>query len=435
LTVLSGRRVLFVHWGLLPPAQAVAMKSIDSTQLYVNRAADQIDLSQNIRRLLVTPMREVQVEVAIERENGEIATFIGYRVQHDNSRGPLKGGLRYHPDVDIDEVRSLASLMTWKTAVVNLPYGGAKGGIAVDPGQLSLRELEMLTRKFVDRIHDLIGPDIDIPAPDMGTNSEMMAWIMNQYGKYHGFSPACVTGKPVELFGLPGREEATGRGVGILTFKLLSRLGRKIPKTRVAIQGFGNVGSHAAKFLHEMECNVVAVSDVSGGYYRPEGLDIPAVLRHSLEHRGSLAGYKEAEQISNEQLLELDVDLLIPAALGGVITKDNAQHIRAGLIVEAANAPIDSDADDILHQREVLILPDILANAGGVTASYFEWVQNRQHYQWNLNRVRQELEHVLTEGFERVWEMATQRKVSLRTAAYILGISRVGRATVLGGIR
>lgn len=411
------------------------MKSIDSTQLYVNRAADQINLSQNIRKLLVTPMREVQVEVAIERENGEIATFIGYRVQHDNSRGPLKGGLRYHPDVDIDEVRSLASLMTWKTAVVNLPYGGAKGGISVDPGKLSLRELEMLTRKFVDRIHDLIGPDIDIPAPDMGTNSEMMAWIMNQYGKYHGFSPACVTGKPVELFGLPGREEATGRGVGILTFKLLSRLGRKIPKTRVAIQGFGNVGSHAAKFLHEMECSVVAVSDVSGGYHRPEGLDIPAVLRYSLEHKGSLAGYKDAEPISNEQLLELDVDLLIPAALGGVINKDNAKHIRAGLVVEAANAPIDSDADDILHAREVLILPDILANAGGVTASYFEWVQNRQHYQWNLNRVRQELDHVLTESFERVWEMATQRKVSLRTAAYILGISRVGRATVLGGIR
>ena len=269
----------------------------------------------------------------------------------------------------------------------------------------------MLTRKFGDRIHDLIGPDIDIPAPDMGTNAEMMAWIMNQYGKYHGFSPACVTGKPVELFGLPGREEATGRGVGILTFKLLSRLGRKIPKTRVAIQGFGNVGSHAAKFLHEMECTVVAVSDVSGGYYRPEGLDIPAVLRYSLEHRGSLAGYPEAETISNEQLLELDVDLLIPAALGGVINKDNAKHIRAGIIVEAANAPIDSDADDILHNREVLILPDILANAGGVTASYFEWVQNRQHYQWNLNRVRQELEHVLTESFERVWEMGTQRKV------------------------
>lgn len=410
------------------------MKAFDSTQLYFNRAADMMDLSENIRRLLLTPKREIQVQVAIERDNGEITTLLGYRVQHDDSRGPMKGGLRYHPDVDLDEVRSLAALMTWKTSVVNIPYGGAKGGISVDPASLSQRELELITRKFVDGIHDLIGPDIDIPAPDMGTNDKVMAWFMNQYAKYHGFNPACVTGKPVELHGLPGREEATGRGVGILTFKLLSRMGRKPLETRIAIQGFGNVGSHASKFLDEAEYKILAVSDVSGGYYRKEGLDIPAMLRYANEHRGALAGYTEAERISNEQLLELDVDLLIPAALGGVLTKENADKIKAGIIIEAANAPTNYDADDLLHQRGVTILPDILANSGGVTGSYFEWVQNRQRYQWGLSRVRQELDHVLSDAFERVWQLSAERKVSLRTAAYILGIGRVGRATVLGGI-
>lgn len=410
------------------------MKAFDSTRLYFDRAADQIDLTENMRRLLLIPKREIQTQVAIERDNGEIASFIGYRVQHDDARGPMKGGLRFHPDVDLDEVRSLAALMTWKTAVVNLPYGGAKGGIAVDPASLSARELESLTRKFVDGIHDLIGPDVDIPAPDMGTNDKVMAWFMNQYAKYHGFSPAVVTGKPVEMHGLPGREEATGRGVGILAFKLLKRLNRKPTETRTAIQGFGNVGSHAAKFLHESEFKIVAVSDVGGGYYRPEGLDIPGMLTYAIENRGSLTNYTKAERISNEQLLELDIELLIPAALGGVIHKDNADKVKAAIVIEGANAPIQFDADEILHQRGTIVLPDILANAGGVTASYFEWVQNRQHYSWGVNRVRQELDHVLSESFERVWELSAERKVSLRTAAYILGIGRVGRATVLGGV-
>ena len=403
------------------------MKAFDTTAYYFNRAADEIDLSENIRRLLLMPKREVQVQVAIERDNGEIATYVGYRVQHDDSRGPMKGGLRYHPAVDIDEVRSLAALMTWKTAVVDLPYGGAKGGINVDPRSLSPRELETVTRKFIDGIHDLIGPDIDIPAPDMGTNDKVMAWVMNQYNKYHGFSPAVVTGKPVEMHGLPGREEATGRGVGIMAYKLLGRLRRKPQQTRVAIQGFGNVGSHAAKILHEMEFKVVAVSDVSGGYYCAGGLNVPHALRYALEHQGRLAGYREAEQITNEELL-------IPAALGGVITAANAAKVRAPVIIEAANSPIDYQADELLHRGGVVILPDILANAGGVTASYFEWVQNRQHYRWSLDRVRQELERVLSSAFEKVWELAAQRQVSLRMAAYMLGIGRVGRATVLGGI-
>jgi glutamate dehydrogenase (NAD(P)+) len=410
------------------------MRAFDATRLYFERAADHIDLTENMRRLLITPRREVQVEIAVELDSGELATYIGYRVQHDNSRGPMKGGLRYHPQVDLDEVRSLAALMTWKNAVVNLPYGGAKGGIGIDPAKFSHRELERITRKFIDGIHDMIGPDIDIPAPDMGTNAEVMGWIMNQYSKYHGFSPACVTGKPVELYGLPGREEATGRGVGIFVLKLLSRLGRKPQQTRVAIQGFGNVGSHTAKFLHEAECPIVAVSDVTGGYYNPAGLPVMEVLRFALDHHGSLGGYKGGDKITNQQLLELDVDLLVPAALGGVITRDNAARIKAPVIVEAANAPTHPDADEVFAKSGQIILPDILANSGGVTASYFEWVQNRQHYQWGINRVRQELDAVLSEAFQHVWELSEQKHVTLRTAAYIIAIGRVGRATVLGGI-
>jgi len=410
------------------------VNSFESTKYFVDRAADQIELTENMRELLLTPKREVRVQVAFERDNGELATYIGYRVQHDDARGPMKGGLRFHPDVNIDEVRSLAALMTWKTAVVNIPYGGAKGGITVDPTTLSPTEMERMTRRFVDGIHDVIGPDIDIPAPDMGTNERVMAWIMNQYQKYHGFNPACVTGKPVELHGLPGREEATGRGVGILSVKLLNRLGRKAHDTKVAIQGFGNVGSHAGKFLHEADFKVVAVSDVSGAYYHPGGLDVPGALNYLKQHGGSLAGYAEAERISNEQLIELDVDLLIPAALGGVITSANVDRVKAKVIVEAANSPVYGDADQVLAERGVVVLPDILANAGGVTASYFEWVQNRQHYQWGLNRVRQELDRVLSDAFERVCELSTERKISFRNAAYVLGISRVGRATVLGGI-
>jgi glutamate dehydrogenase (NAD(P)+) len=409
------------------------MNAYESMKLYFDRAADRLELDPSIRKLLLTSKREVQVQVPITRDSGQIETFIGYRVQHDNARGPMKGGFRYHPEVDLDEVRALAALMTWKTAVVNLPYGGAKGGLAIDPKTFSSRELEAITRKFIDGIHDIFGPDIDIPAPDMGTNDKVMAWIMNQYGKYHGFSPACVTGKPVEMHGLPGREEATGRGVGIITLKLLGRMNRKPQNTRVAIQGFGNVGTFAAKFLHETECKITAVSDVSGAYYNPAGLDIPVALRYAMEHKGSLAGFTGGELISNDQLLEADVDILIPAALGGVITKHNAAKIKAPIIIEAANAPTNVDADDVLFEAGKLVVPDILANSGGVTASYFEWVQNRQHYQWTLNRCRQELDRILSEAFEQVWTISREQKCSLRTAAYILGIGRVRRAAQLAG--
>src|SRR5262245_47674383 len=352
------------------------MKSQEAAQLYFERAANLLDLSPAIRRLLVVPKREVQVQIPVEMDDGSLETFIGYRVQHDDSRGPMKGGLRYHPEVDLDEVRALATLMTWKTAVVDLPYGGAKGGIAIDPRRLSVKELQRSTRHFVDQIPDIVGPDKDIPAPDMGTSWREMAWVRNQWEKYHGFNPACVTGKPAEHYGIEGREEATGRGVGILTFKLLSHLGRKPQETRVALQGFGNVGSHAAKFMYESQYKIVAVGDHTGSYFRPEGLDIPGMLTFALGNNGVLQGYSEADRISGDQLLELDVDLLVPAALGGVITANNAEKIRAPVIIEAANGPIDPDADEVLHRRGIKILPDILANAGGVTVSYFEWVQN-----------------------------------------------------------
>ena len=410
------------------------MRSSDATRIYFDRAADQLDLSDNMRRLLLTAKREVQVQIALERDSGELATFIGYRVQHNDARGPMKGGLRYHPQVDIEEVRTLAALMTWKTAVVNIPYGGAKGGIALDPAQFSSRELERVTRRFVDAIHDLFGPDVDIPAPDLGTNADVMAWIMNQYGRYHGFAPACVTGKPVDYHGIPGRDEATGRGVGSLTLKLLSRLGRRLPGTRVAIQGFGNVGTHTARFLRDAECRIVAVSDAFGGFQRDEGLDVLDLLRHAQAHGGRLEGYAGGDRITNAELLALDCDVLIPAALGGVLTEANAAAVRAPIIVEAANAPVEPEADAIFESRGVVVAPDILVNSGGVTASWFEWVQNRQHYQWGINRVRQELDQILGEAFEQVWQLSTARKVTLRTAAYMLGVGRVGRATVLGGI-
>lgn len=410
------------------------MKAFESTRLYFERAADRLQLPESLRKLLLTPKREVQVQIPVEMDDGRLETFIGYRVQHDDSRGPMKGGLRYHHEVDLDEVRSLATLMTWKTAVVDIPYGGAKGGIALDPRKVSVKELERITRKFIDQIHDIIGPHKDIPAPDMGTSSREMAWIRNQWEKYHGFGPAVITGKPVEDYGALGREEATGRGVGVLAYKLLGNLSRKPQNTRVALQGFGNVGSHAAKYLYESEYKIVAVGDHTASYYSPTGLDIPKMLKHALANKGSLAGYTEAEKIGPAELLELDVDLLIPAALGGVITRQNAERIKAPLIIEAANAPIDPEADDILHQRGCAVLPDILANAGGVTVSYFEWVQNLQFYKWSLNRIRQELEAVLTYAFEAVWQEAKQHNVSLRTAAYMIAIRRVQRATELGGM-
>ncbi len=304
------------------------MSHYETTVRYFDRAAALMGLSKNMQALLLTPERELKVQVALERDNGEIATYIGYRVQHDSARGPMKGGLRFHQEVDADEVKALATLMTWKTAVVNIPYGGAKGGISIDTHELSQGELERITRKFVDATHDIIGPDSDIPAPDMGTNAQVMAWFMNQYQKYHGFNPACVTGKPLELHGSEGREEATGRGVAMLTAAFLQRLKQNVEGATIALQGFGNVGTYTAQFLHAKGAKIVAVTDQYGGVANRDGLDVPALLQFAKEHE-SVKGFHGGAPITNDELLTSAVDVLIPAALGGVLTKHNARDVRA----------------------------------------------------------------------------------------------------------
>ena len=409
------------------------MDFFEATNHYFMEAARRMDLPANIEKLLVTPTRELQVQVSIERDSGEVDTFIGYRVQHNNARGPMKGGLRYHPAVDLDEVRSLASLMTWKTAIVKLPFGGAKGGIACDPQQFSEPELNRLTRTFTDQIHDVIGPDRDIPAPDVNTNAQVMAWLMDQYSKYHGHSPAVVTGKPIDLYGSAGREEATGRGVVLMCREALADLGRSIEGSDFVIQGFGNVGSWAAQILHRLGGRVIAVSDVGGGIHNPAGIDIDA-LRGHVTTTGSVIGFADCAPIDNDSILLLECDVLIPAALGGVLTAENAREVRTHLIVEGANSPTMPDADLIFREREIPVVPDILANAGGVTVSYFEWVQNNQQFTWTEERVNTELESTMVSSYRTVREIATTKKLPLRTAAFTLAIGRVGKATVLRGI-
>ncbi len=409
------------------------MQAFEATNYYFEQAANCLDLSENVRTLMVTPDREVRVEVVIELDSGKIGNFIGYRVQHDNARGPFKGGLRYHPTVDEDEARSLASLMTWKTALVDLPFGGAKGGINCDTTKLSRGELERLTRKFIEKIHDMIGPHKDIPAPDMGTDAQVMAWIMNEYSKYEGFHPACVTGKPVEFHGSAGREAATGFGVAIITREMLARLKQTISGTTFAIQGYGNVGSHTARCLAQMGGKIIAVSDAYGAVVNPEGLDIAELDKHvGLSHK--IVGFKGGDATSNEQLLTMPVDVLIPAALGGVIDGELAKAVAAKIVVEAANSPTWPEADHVFNARGIPVVPDVLANAGGVIVSYFEWVQNLQHFRWPLDQIQREEEHKLVEAFREVYDLAQRKGATLRTAAFMKAISRVGRARILGGM-
>ncbi len=409
------------------------MQAFEAVNHYFDQAAVLLDLSDNMRTLMITPDRELRVEVAIEMDSGQIGNFIGYRVQHDNARGPFKGGLRFHPHVDQDEARSLASLMTWKTAVVNLPFGGGKGGMNCDPNKLSRGELERVTRKFVQQIHDFIGPDKDIPAPDVGTDAQVMAWVMNEYSKYHGFQPACVTGKPVEYHGSEGREAATGYGVMIIAREILKRLGKEIKGTTFAIQGYGNVGSNTARYLAEAGGVITAISDAYGAVVNHRGLDIKALDAHVAIDR-KVVGFPGGEPATNDQLLTQSVDVLIPAALGGVFDAETAKQVRAHLIIEAANSPTWPEADEVFRTREIPVVPDILVNAGGVIVSYFEWVQNQQHFRWPLDRIQREEETTMVDSFNKIYELATRKGIPLRTAAFMIGISRVGRARVLGGI-
>lgn len=394
-----------------------------------------LGLDEEIRLLLNTPFRVVEVELPLRRDDGSLAVHKGFRVQHDHSRGPFKGGLRYHPSVDREHALGLAQLMTWKTAVVDLPFGGGKGGIDVDPEAYSERELETLTKTFTTRLGNVIGPEKDIPAPDVGTGGREMAWIFEAYAKQHGAMPGVVTGKPVELGGSLGRVEATGRGVAFVAAWAAREEGLDLSEATVAVQGFGNVGSHAARFLQDRGCRVVAVSNRFGGILDEAGLDLAALIEARREAGGDveLTDAAPGDALESGELLELDVDILVPAALEGAIHDGNVDAVRARVIVEGANAPVERSCDGTLDDRGVTVVPDILANAGGVTVSYLEWVQNRQRYRWTEERVNRELEETLSRAWDGVRRRASQEDVTYRKAAYAIAIERVIRAVELRG--
>lgn len=403
---------------------------LETTNQFFRRAADKLELSDQLRTMLETPNRVVRVEIITEADDGGLLHHLGFRVQHSGARGPMKGGLRYHPAMDEDHATSLASLMTWKNAVVNIPYGGAKGGINCDPGRLSEPELYRITTTFVELIKEIIGPTLDIPAPDVNTNAQTMAWIMDAYSKFHGFSPGVVTGKPVDLFGSLGREEATGRGVMYVLEEYLASKERTLDDVTIAIQGFGNVGSNAARLIDAAGGRIVAVSDISGGIANEKGIDIPALIEWVGSNR-VVSGFPGADAVDGEEVIAFSCDVLIPAALEEAITKHNADAVEAEIVVEAANSPLTVEAHDMLADRGVTVIPDILANAGGVTVSYFEWSQNIQQYRWEEERVVNELDKIMRRAYHGVAGIAQKHGVDLRTAAFILAIKRVVRAASL----
>jgi glutamate dehydrogenase (NAD(P)+) len=400
----------------------------------LDEAAALMNLDPAVHEVLRTPKRSLTVAVPIKMDEGGVKVFVGHRVHHNTSRGPSKGGIRFHPDVTLDEVKALAMWMTWKCAIMGIPYGGAKGGVVVDPKELSRGELERLSRRYAAEILPMIGPDRDIPAPDVGTDEQIMAWIMDTYSMNVGHSvPGVVTGKPIAVGGSLGRGEATSRGVMYITAATLKHLGMKVDEARVAIQGFGKVGAPTVRLLAELGCRVVAVSDLHGGVYNPEGLSPTGLLAHRNE-AGTVVGFEGGEPISNDELLELDVEVLVPAALESVLTEDNAEDVRADVIVEAANGPTTPGADQIFHDRGILVVPDILANAGGVTVSYFEWVQDLQAYFWREDEVNARLREIMERAHVDVIELAEDRKTTMRVAATVLGVSRVAEAHVTRGL-
>jgi glutamate dehydrogenase (NAD(P)+) len=402
---------------------------LEDSHYYFNKAADVLGLGDDIREILITPRRVVKVEIVTEDDAGELIHYRGFRTQHNNSRGPYKGGLRYHPTMTEDHASALANLMTWKTAIAGVPFGGAKGGIDCDPHTLTKTELNRITRTFVERTKEIIGPTLDIPAPDVNTNAEVMGWIMDEYSRDYGFSPGVVTGKPVDLFGSLGRNEATGRGVMYAAREALRDQGKSLADVTVAVQGFGNVGSHAARLIAEQGGKIVAVADHLGAVENKEGLDVPALMSWTAEH-GTVNGFSGGAPFNGPDVITWPADLLIPAALENAITEDNATDVRATLIVEGANGPTTPKADEILLDRGIVTVPDILANAGGVTVSYFEWAQNIQQFRWELDRVTGELEKVMVRAYGAVRDVANEKSIDLRTAAFVLGVRRVGRAAL-----
>ena len=401
----------------------------------LNRVADVMDLDDDVRDYLAVPRRELIVHFPVVMDDDSVRMFTGFRVHHNTALGPTKGGIRYHPEVSLDESRALAMWMTWKCALMNLPYGGAKGGVIVNPKELSERELRAMTRRYTTEISVFIGPETDIPAPDIGTDARVMAWIMDTYSMNRGYSvPAVTTGKPLAVGGSAGREYATGLGITYVTRAMLRRrMGMHLEDATVAIQGFGNVGSWAARSMHERGAKVVAVSDVNGAVYDERGLD-PRHLKHYAEETGTIGGYPRAESMTNEELLELDVDVLIPAALEGQITKENADRINARVIAEGANGPTTPEADRILEDKGVLIIPDILCNAGGVVVSYFEWVQDLQAFSWDESEIRHQMKRKLLDNLDDVLAITLQTNQDLRTAAYTIAIQRIVDALEYRGI-
>ena len=401
--------------------------SSNPTSAAYKHAIKELGLKPNIANTLEMPDRELTVEVPFRKDNGEMESVLGFRVQHNNTRGPFKGGIRYHEHVDIEEVRSLATLMTWKTSLLDIPYGGGKGGIGVDPSKYSRTELERMSRNFFRAIDPIIGVNIDIPAPDVNTNAQVMSWFMDEYSQTHGYTPAIVTGKPLELGGSEGREAATGRGTAVITRETADKWGIELKNAKVVIQGFGNVGSYAAKFLHEYGCKIIGVSDVTGGLFDPDGLDIPSLFEHNSQNR-TIDGFNQGKKISNDELLALECDFMIPAALGSAINKSNVDSLNCKVIVEAANGPVTGDAANKLWHRKLGIIPDILTNAGGVTVSYFEWVQNLQQFKWTEDDVNAKLETKMVNAFNEVFELREKNNVPMRIASFMVAIDRVHKA-------
>jgi glutamate dehydrogenase/leucine dehydrogenase len=409
----------------------MALKQLDDV-------AQKINLDPNLHAVLRQPERELTVAIPVEMDDGHIEVFTGHRVQYSSVRGPCKGGVRYHQDVTLDEVKALAAWMTWKCAVVNIPYGGAKGGVRCDPFKMSKEEVRRLTRRYTVMIMPIIGGRRDIPAPDVNTGGETMGWMMDTVSMFEGRTVLeIVTGKPIELGGSLGRREATGRGVMVTSLELLNKKGCNLPETKVAVQGYGNVGSVAATLLYEKGCKIVGVSDVTGGFYNPKGLNIRKINEYVKTSKNNLLeGYKEdgAESISNEDLLLLDVHLLVPAALENQINEKNAAQVKAKFIAEGANGPTTPEADRILESKGVIVIPDVLANAGGVVCSYFEWVQDIQAYFWDVDQINESLDKIMVKSFEEVWAVSQERKVDMRTAAYMNGVTRVANALKQRGI-
>jgi glutamate dehydrogenase (NAD(P)+) len=407
----------------------------DSAKRQVDRVGRMIGLSEQVIELLKLPRRELGVNFPVKMDDGSMRIFTGYRVQHNFARGPLKGGVRFHPNVTLDEVRALSMWMTWKCAVVGIPFGGAKGGVICNPKELSKNELEKITRRYTTEIALIIGPQEDIPAPDVYTDAQTMAWMMDTYSMRVGHSvPGVVTGKPIEIGGSKGREEATSRGVMYVAQEAAKAKGLEMKGAKVAVQGFGNVGWHAARLLHsEAGCKVIAVSDSSGGIYSEDGFDPVSVFEHKKKNK-SVKGFPGTKDITNEQLIELDCDILVPAALENVITAENASKIKAKIVVEGANGPTTPDADTVLFKNGIILVPDILANAGGVTVSYFEWVQDLQFFFWTIEQINERLKDVMTSSFRRVYNLAQANKTDLRTAAYMVALREVARAFELRGI-